>query len=381
MAVPTEDEVRDLFQDAESFQQFLDGEDYSYGLADVPDAEYDAHYEAIVCAVKGVTQQGYAVDLPTVPHQFLRQAPLVEGDWIDRYTVELAEWGARLVGKGFQLEEPNDSHPLAWHRIIDPAVGSEADAAVTMKLRQQTRKHLAKFPGRTSIIDERQYLSFDDYLKWRGRRCKGDLKTGIDSGVVVIQWDQWVEEHGGEGVASLAGIPVEKLDCYLDAYRYRVCRDAPELAEQVSLRESLLGSLQLGKPGEDRFRQRVEHWRESALRFLPEIYVLRGAIDSINRRYFEGHEVLFPAEAEGFNQLLALVEKLVANYNDDLAGSIEGVEKLQDEVERRSSPLLIDLAGSRTFRRLSMNRLPTWWTWPKQMHWRFSARLNRRWSW
>ena len=38
--VPTEAEVKELFQDAESFQKFLDGEDYSYGLADVPDAEH-----------------------------------------------------------------------------------------------------------------------------------------------------------------------------------------------------------------------------------------------------------------------------------------------------------------------------------------------------
>jgi len=36
--VPTEAEVKELFQDAESFQKFLAGEDYSYGLADVPDA-------------------------------------------------------------------------------------------------------------------------------------------------------------------------------------------------------------------------------------------------------------------------------------------------------------------------------------------------------
>jgi len=101
MAVPTEDEVRDLFHDAESFQKFLDGEDYSYGLADVTDAEYDAHYEAIVEAMKGVAQRAFVVDLPTVPHQFLREAPLIDGDWIDRYTVELAEWGARIREKGF----------------------------------------------------------------------------------------------------------------------------------------------------------------------------------------------------------------------------------------------------------------------------------------
>ncbi len=39
--VPTEAQVKKHFEDAESFQKFLDGDDYSYGLADVPDAEYD----------------------------------------------------------------------------------------------------------------------------------------------------------------------------------------------------------------------------------------------------------------------------------------------------------------------------------------------------
>jgi len=97
--VPTKDDVRELFRDAESFQKFLDGEDFSYGLADVTDAEYDAHYEAIVSAVKSVTQQGLVVELPTVPHPFLSEAPLVDGDWIDRYTVELTEWGARIGEK------------------------------------------------------------------------------------------------------------------------------------------------------------------------------------------------------------------------------------------------------------------------------------------
>ena len=98
--VPTEDEVRPLFEDAESFQKFLDGEDYSYGLADVPDAEYDEHYEAIVEALKCLIPAGLVVDLPAVPHQFLREAPLVDGDWIDNYMVELAEWGRENKGEG-----------------------------------------------------------------------------------------------------------------------------------------------------------------------------------------------------------------------------------------------------------------------------------------
>ena len=348
--MPTEDEVRPLFEDAESFQKFLDGEDYSYGLADVPDAEYDAHYEAIVQALKGLIPAGLVVVLPTVPHQFLREAPLVDGDWIDSYIVELTEWGARLIGKGFSLEEPDDNHPIAWRRITDPADGSDADAAVSMNLWQQTRKRLAAFPGSTRVIDERQYLNFADYLKWRGRRNKGDLKSGMRRGLVVSSWNQWVEEHGCEGVATLAGVASGILDCYLDGYRYRVCRNAGELAEEVSRRESLLESVQVGKPdssNDERFRQRVEHWKISALGFLPETYILSRAINSISQRYFEGQDPLFSEVSDGFGQLLALVEKLVNIYNEALAGDIERSERLLMEPGegQNQSPLTIDLAG------------------------------------
>ena len=348
--VPTEDEVRPLFEDAESFQKFLDGEDYSYGLADVPDAEYDAHYEAIVSAIKGVAKQGIVVDMPSVPHQFLQEAPLVNGEWIDGYIVELAEWGARIREREFLLEEPEDNHPMAWHGIIDPKDGSEVDAAVAIKLWQQTRKHLAGFPGRTRVIDERQYLNFADYLKWGGRRNKGDLKSGMRRGLVVSSWNQWVESQGGEGVATLAGVAAGILDCYLDGYRYRVCRNAGELAEEVSRRESLLESVQVGKPdssNDERFRQRVEHWKISALGFLPEIYILSRAINSISQRYFEGQDPLFSEVSDGFGQLLALVEKLVNIYNEALAGDIERSERLLIEPGegQNQSPLTIDLAG------------------------------------
>ena len=80
-------------------------------------------------------------------------------------------------------------------------------------------------------------------------------------GLVVSSWNQWVESQGGEGVATLAGVASGILDCYLDGYRYRVCRNAGELAEEVSRRESLLESVQVGKPdssNDERFRQRVE---------------------------------------------------------------------------------------------------------------------------
>ncbi len=350
MPVPTEDEVQDLFQDAERYQKFQTGEDYSYGLSDVTDAEYDQHYEAVMSAVREVLQPGTVVELPTLPHQFLKDAPLIDGSWIDRFIVQLAEWGARLAEKGFLLEESGDNHPMAWYRIINQDDGSEADAAATRILWQQTGKHLAGFPGRTKVIAERLYLNFEDYVKWKGRRNKGDLKSGIRTGLAVTSWNQWVEAQGGEGMASLAGVMVGKFHCYLDRYRYRVCRDAGELAEESTRRKSLLESLQIGNPGSNdggEFRTRVEQWKESTLRFLPEIYTLRRAIDSINQRYFEGQETLFPESAEGLDRLIASLENLVGIYNEALAEDIEHLERLLNETGdwQNESPLTVDMAG------------------------------------
>ena len=301
-------------------------------------------------AIKGLIPRGTVVVLPNVPHPFLREAPLVDGDWIDSYIVDLAEWSSRLAEKGYFPEEPDDNHPMAWQRITDQEDASEVDAAVTMKIRQQTGKHLARFPGRTKAIGGRRYLNFEDYLRWRGRRNKGDLKSGMRPGLPVSRWNRWVDGRGGEEVATLAGVKVGKLVCYLDGYRYRICQDAGELAEQMSLRESLLQSLQLSKPpsgDEERFRLRVEHWKESALWFLPELYILRGAINSISQRYFDGQRALFPAVTEGFDQLLASGEKLVDIYNEALAGDIERLETLLVETVDGpdESPLTIDLAS------------------------------------
>lgn len=108
--------------------------------------------------------------------------------------------------------------------------------------------------------------------------------------------------------------------------------------------------MRAGKPAnsdDDRFRRKVEHWKDLALGFLPEVYALRGAIDSIIKRYFDGQQILFPSVAEGFDQMLALVEKTVCIYNEHLAGEIERLERLLDETKdgQHLSTITIGQAG------------------------------------
>ncbi len=93
-------------------------------------------------------------------------------------------------------------------------------------------------------------------------------------------------------------------------------------------RQGLLKSLELNRPGsqaEERFFERVRHWKELAHEFLIEIYTLRRVINPVNRLYYEGHQALFPQVAQGFEELVGYIEKLVDLYNRDLA---EGLDRL-----------------------------------------------------
>jgi hypothetical protein len=309
-SVPSEEEVRGLFEAEESFQQFMTGDDYSYGLADVPDSEFEKRYQGLLKAIKGIAKPGVVVTLPTVPNAFLQEAPLVDSEWIDRHTVALAEWGGRLIRKGYVLEDPIDNHPMAWFGIMKSSDGSKISDAEKSKLWQQTIKHLPKFAGRIRKINGRSYFNFNDYRNWRGRRAKWNLKAGVSDGIVVSQWNQWIEAHVDDE-PNLVGVKVGKLNGHAGRTRLHVCPDSGELEEESSRRKSLLEALRIRKPGsrsEERFHQRVRSWKNLSETFLMELYTLRWAIESINRCYFDGQESLFPGEAEGLGELVSHVD-------------------------------------------------------------------------
>ncbi|MFQ6028639.1 MAG: hypothetical protein ACE5Q6_14225 [Dehalococcoidia bacterium] len=339
-STPDADEVAALFDNKSSFENFLACDDYSYGLADVTDEEYLAHHKALLKAMKDLDLEGLLAELPTVPHAFLRETPLIDGQWIDRYVVELAEWGARLVQQSMVIEEPEDSHALAWYRVLNREQETEADSETRSKLWQQTRKHLDRFPGRTREIGGRLYLKWEDYLGWRARWVKGDLKSGLSSGLVAYRWNQWIQNQGGEGIPTLNGVKVCKLSCYAGGYQYQVYPSAEELERQEQQRKSLLDSLLVNQPGsksEERFHERVVWWRDLARRFLVDLYTLRQVIDTINHRYYDGQQVLFPEVGHSFAELVGYVENLVSLYNRSIAEDLDRLATMSPENDSQKS--------------------------------------------
>jgi hypothetical protein len=150
-------EVRDLFQDDIEFDRFKAGEDYTNLLATVKDADYTAHYDQMVHAIhqlvaSGEVKTGSSAWLETVPIPFLQLATLIDGEWLDRHVLMLAEVGAMATGKGYQVKKTNDEHPLAWPPFLN-SNGIEINQEEINSLCRQADRHLKKFPGRTKEIE------------------------------------------------------------------------------------------------------------------------------------------------------------------------------------------------------------------------------------
>lgn len=194
-----DDEILALFEDAEAYNDFVTEKDYSYGFTDVHDAEYEAVYEDVIQAMKGLTQSGkvkggVCVHLEQVPVAVLATVPLVDNVWLDRYVVELAEWYALLEHKGFERYGADDDHPMAWDCISLPATRENRPQEINVDqvntIRNAARANLAKFKGKTKTIDGRVYLHFDDYCRWRSRKVKERLD--VTEGILLSSWNAWV---------------------------------------------------------------------------------------------------------------------------------------------------------------------------------------------
>lgn len=329
------------------------GEDYSHGLADVTDREFEERYEAVENAVKrlvesGVVDAGAVLSMDAVPNEFLRDAPLVDGEWVDCYVIELVEWGARMKEKGFELKQPEDYHPLAWYEFNGSLPGvddtNSAAASGTWKL---TRRHMAKFPGRRKDIDGRCFINFDDYCDWRGRKLKGKPRSNLQPGIVTSSWNQWVAQQDDTSGALLTGINVGKLDCYANRYPFTTCESSDDANAQLQERARLLDRLRDGasirQPSRfSLFLERAQDWKVATIEFLNELQSLRLAVDSLSERYFDGKAVLFPQAADELDNFIVGIEKMADSFNDKLVRDLEiqGRLVLPNERDTSTSDLL-----------------------------------------
>jgi hypothetical protein len=314
-----EKEVRVCFVDDTQFERFKTGEDYHHGLAGVADAAYNAHYDRVVLELKkladsGEVKTGASAWLETVPMSFLREAPLIEGEWIDRFVLELAEWGALLRSSGYEPHETKNDHPLASDAFFE-GDGTPVSQGRLQALRRKAARQLKRFPARTRQIERRSYVHFEDYCRWQGRNVPGDLLEEVESGIITDSWNRWLGQQKG---ATMGGILVERL-----AGRVKegsCCLSANAVKAQTQRQQRILSRIEPFESRNPLQIQTASLFHQTAESFLGELYEFREVVTSISQRYFDGSELLFHDLGQSLSELIEDGEKLVRKFNA-LAGN------------------------------------------------------------
>jgi len=319
-----EKEVRTYFKDDIEFDRFKAGEDYSKGFATIKDAEYDTHYNQMGSAIHELVDScevkcGSSAWLESVPIPFLQLATLIDGAWLDRHVLMLAEVGAIADSKGYQIKKTNDEHPLAWPRFLD-SNGTEISQEEISGLCRQADRHLKKFPGRRKEIDGRPYLNFEDYCSWRGRKVKANLRSCVSAGFLTASWNAWIDAQGEK--PTMAEVPVHRLEYWLEEQDYMVCPAG--IGEWIKRRESLLNVM--GSARLEQMNGEADFWKQMAGASLTNLYAFQQAVVTIRLRYFDGVELLFPDLDRSLIDLTKHTEELITSFNDQV------IKKSEDKI-------------------------------------------------
>ena len=332
-----EKEVRACFSTDEQFELFRSVKDYSHGLAGIIDAEYNEHYDGVVSGIQQLIDSGQVkevttVSLETVPIPFLKEAPLVDGKWLDGKVLELAEMGAMLQSRSYQLKDDDNQNILANMTVIGNGDKEVDQAEVQMFQRLAIRK-LKKFTGRTRRIDGRLYINFADYCNWQGRAVKGDLQEKINEGLVTASWNKWVTDNGGKDGVNIKGVPVETLNCGADDGSYYACRNVDE---QLRTREGIIKDMRFWHQESDWKKELITTWKDSMKTCLVELYAVRKAFSYIIKGYFDSQQMLFSDLAKEMDDIITSAETTVNNFNEFFVELMKLSERIDIEALRQN---------------------------------------------
>ena len=159
--------------------------------------------------------------------------------------------------------------------------------------------------------------------------------------------------HGGEGIATLAGVSVTVLQCYVEGHTYYTCINSAE--GQLCRRKQLLDSLRTPHSRDNHEEEGlVQDWKDTIAGFLIEVYSFHDAAASISQHYFDEHQVLFPDLAKNLSNIMDSTEKLVGIFNDIFSSGTEQHGRMDMENIRRiigmrtnqQTAYLVDMAKS-----------------------------------
>jgi len=253
----------------------------------------------------------YYVELEPFPYRSLGAASLVDGRWIDRRLLELAEFAALLVSRGNRLQDPPDRHPLEPLLVVDSAGFSPSEHEL-LPIRKKAECRVRQFKGTRHEIRGQVYVDIEDYRNWKGRTVMGELKPirGLD----VAHWNLWLDSQGGEGRVQIAGVKLHRLRAPFRSSDLVACEDEIELARKSSTRSLLLEKIHgngISAVGGPVSRSLL---RETLTALLVDLLASCKLVERMEQQ-FGGHQFVYTKTKEQLAQHITRMQKVVIGFN------------------------------------------------------------------
>jgi len=341
----TLEEIRSLFSSEGDLELFLDGKDFSYGFADIPDEEYkelgDRLFSAIQdLAERGDVEEGHVMDMgEDFPIVFLQRMPLKEGKWIHKVFIEIVERYAYVRKMGYDLVS-TDPHVLTEPQVMKKT-GDEFEQVELSEyedIMAGFEGHIASFPGRKKTLSGVEHLNVEDYLSWKDRLWKDDPE--LVEGLVSSSWNEWVDSNKKEGVTLLEGVPVDKIHSWVGPDEMAEMEDDPLFRTRSERTRMSLGcedwaTLFEGEENEEKGIKDPYFAAPLPLDKEPSRFRLAVVFNSINqsittqmsiskfinylsKSYFGGRDFIFEEEREGLKILAEMMIGQIKEFSREI---------------------------------------------------------------
>lgn len=344
-------EIMTMFGNENIMDNFLEGNDNSYGIADVPDTIFEKHLRDLAREIEelsgeGEIAEGKALVIKDSPIAFLRQIPVIDGQWLDLEITRYLEATGILAENGNTLTSSADPHPFALPMVVSASTGQPEGKDLFQQALSSAEEELGKYPWKSCIIRGRQHIPLEKYLELERKHWAGNFE--IRDGFKISSWNKWIrDEERQEGTAMIGKVRVTALDnteiigTVLEASEEK----ATETAESRIKTMELAGKWRLHDRNKDigikndlpetacyaltyitdtePVRQRLAEIRSMAEIMAMDLLGTRTAVNWLNQEFFSGENILFPEIGQSIDNAIQTVHQLIETYNTRIASETE----------------------------------------------------------
>lgn len=344
-------EIVAMFGNENIMNNFLDGNDNSYGMADVPDTIFEKHLRDLAKEIEelsgeGEIAEGKALVLEDFPIPFLREIPVIDGQWLDLEIAGYLEATGMLAENGNTFISSADPHPFALPMVISTSGEQQEGKEFFEETLSRAEEELGKYPWKSCIIRGRQHIPLEKYLELERKHWKGNFD--IREGFKVSSWNKWIrDEIRQEGSALIGKVQVTTLDnnetigTVIEASQEAVTETARRRTDTMQLTEKWRlhdRNMDLGKGNDlagtayyslpyitdtEPVRQRLAQIRSMAEIMAIDLLGTRTAVNWLNQEFFSGENILFPEIGQSIDNAIQTLHQLIETYNSRIASETE----------------------------------------------------------